>query len=135
MQRIQAYLVGALLMFGSATWAAIFAQNITSVIMLMAIPCLLCGYVYATALPQYVWGMLLGLCVYMMAEYLMYGPVYKVTGVVYGIGYVISIGFAFTGFAIYRWKSKRLQQREKKDKKTIKTRTPNGPCFSRQTLS
>lgn len=124
MQRIQAYLVGALLMFGSATWAAIFAQNITSVIMLMAIPCLLCGYVYATALPQYVWGMLLGLCVYMMAEYLMYGPVYKVTGVVYGIGYVISIGFAFTGFAIYRWKSKRLQQREKKDRKNNKDQNP-----------
>ncbi|MDP1521378.1 hypothetical protein [Porticoccus litoralis] len=117
MQRIQAYLVGALLMFGSATWAAIFAQNITSVLLLMAVPSMLCGYVYATALPQYVWGMLLGICVYMMAEYLMYGPVYKVTGLIYGIGYVIAIGFAFTGYAVYRWKCNRQQAGQKKEMK------------------
>lgn len=32
MQKIQAYIVGALLMFGSATWAAIYAENVSSVI-------------------------------------------------------------------------------------------------------
>ena len=54
MQKIQAYIVGAFLMFGSALWASIFAQNITSVIALLAVPSLLAGYVYATNLPQYV---------------------------------------------------------------------------------
>ena len=60
MQRIQAYIVGALLMFGSATWAAIYAQNVSSVIAILSIPSLLAGYIYGTVLPQYVWGMLTG---------------------------------------------------------------------------
>jgi len=121
MQKIQAYLVGALLMFGSAAWAALFAKNITSVIALMALPCLLCGYVYATALTQYVWGMLLGLCLYMMVEFMIYGPVYQVTALIYGIGFVISLGCTFVGYALYRWKSrKKLREPGKKSREMRK---------------
>lgn len=111
MQKIQAYLVGALLMFGSALWAAIFAQNITSVIILLAVPSLLVGYIYATQLPQYVWGMLLGLTCYMMLEFQLYGPVYKLTGLVYGVGFLSSLSCAIAGYCIFRWKTKWQQSR------------------------
>ncbi|MEZ5529049.1 MAG: hypothetical protein R3E57_03770 [Porticoccaceae bacterium] len=114
MQRIQAYLVGALLLFGSATWAALFASNVSSVIALMAIPSLVAGYIYATNLPQYVWGMLLGISLYMMAEFVLYGPVYKVTGLVYGIGFVLSLACAMFGYACYRWKCKHQQKHHEK---------------------
>ncbi|WP_461517817.1 hypothetical protein [Porticoccus sp.] len=128
MQKIQAYLVGALLMFGSATWAAIFAQNVTSVIVLMAIPSLLAGYIYATSLPQYVWGMLLGVSIYMMVEFMMYGPVYQVTGLIYGIGFFLSLACAFIGYAIFRWKNTHLLKYAKKTnqagKKTNKSKHP-----------
>ncbi|TNE80577.1 MAG: hypothetical protein EP334_03055 [Gammaproteobacteria bacterium] len=128
MQKVQAYLVGALLMFGSATWAALFAQNVTAVIALMAIPCLLCGYVYATALPQYVWGMLLGLCVYMMAEFAIYGPVYQVTGLIYAIGFAISLGCTFCGYALYRWKARHQQNRVKKTGKHAASKAQTPKC-------
>jgi hypothetical protein len=118
MQRIQAYLVGTLLLFGSATWAALFASNVSSVIALMAIPSLVAGYIYASNLPQYVWGMLLGISLYMMAEFVLYGPVYKVTGLVYGIGFALSLACAMLGYACYRWKCKHQQkQLEKKGHK------------------
>jgi hypothetical protein len=104
MQKIQAYIVGAFLMFGSALWASMFAQNITSVIVLLAVPSLLAGYVYATHLPQYVWGMLLGICGYMAIEFQLYGPVYNLTGLVYAVGFLSSIGCAIFGYCIYRWK-------------------------------
>ena len=67
MQKIQAYFVGALFMFGSALWASIFAQNITSVIAFLAVPLLLANYIYATQLPQYV-GAYCWEYVYMMVE-------------------------------------------------------------------
>ena len=119
MQKVQAYLVGALLLFGSATWAALFAPNISAVIALMAVPSLLAGYVYATNLPQYVWGMLLGICLYMMAEFALYGPVYKVTGLIYGIGFALSLACALVGYAAFRWKCRHQQKRvEKKHPKS-----------------
>ena len=111
MNNTQAYIVGALLMFGSAMWAAMFAPNITSVIALLAIPSILAGYIFATSLPQYVWGMLLGLCGYMFLEFQLYGPVYKVTGVVYGVGFLSSIGCAILGYSAYRSKVKWQQKR------------------------
>ena len=111
MHNIQAYIVGALLIFGSAMWASIFAPNITTVIMLLAIPSILAGYIFATPLPQYVWGMLLGLCAYMFLEFQLYGPVYNVTGIVYGVGFLSSIGCAILGYSVYRWKVKWQQKR------------------------
>jgi len=113
MQKIQAYFVGALFMFGSALWASIFAQNITSVIAFLAAPSLLAGYIYATQLPQYVWGMLLGICAYMMLELGLYGPVYTITGLVYGIGFLSSICCAIAGYCIFRWKTKWQQSHHK----------------------
>ena len=111
MYKIQAYIVGALLIFGSAMWASIFATNITSVIVLMAVPSLLAGYIFATYLPQYVWGMLLGLCAYMLLEFQLYGPVYNITAIVYGVAFFGSIGCAIIGYSIYRWKV-RWQQKK-----------------------
>ena len=111
MYHTQAYIVGALLIFGSAMWAAMFAPNITSVIVLLAIPSILAGYIFATSLPQYVWGMLLGLCAYMFLEFQLYGPVYKITGIVYGVGFLGSIGCAILGYCVYRWKVKWQQKR------------------------
>ncbi|PCJ90750.1 MAG: hypothetical protein COA46_09470 [Porticoccaceae bacterium] len=106
MYKIQSYIVGALLMFGSALWASMFAQSITAVIAFLAIPSLLAGYVYATNLPQYVWGMLLGLCGYMLIEFQFYGPIYNVTGIVYGVGFLLSIFCAILGYSVFRWKTK-----------------------------
>ncbi|MEH6616294.1 MAG: hypothetical protein V7699_00490 [Porticoccus sp.] len=110
MDKIQAYIVGALLMLGSALWATIFAQNISSVIGLMAIPSVIAGYIYASSLPQYVWGMLLGICAYMLIEFQIYGPIYKITGIVYAVGFFVSLGCAILGYAIYRWKVKYQQK-------------------------
>lgn len=106
MQKVQAYIVGAFLMFGSALWASIFAQNITTVIALLAVPSLLVGYVYATNLPQYVWGMLLGVWGYMAVEFQLYGPVYNHTGLVYGEGFLCSLCCAIAGYSPCRWKTK-----------------------------
>ena len=110
MQKIQAYIVGALLMFGSATWAAIYAENVSSVIAILSIPSLLAGYIYGTALPQYAWGMLLGICSYMVLEFFMYGPVYQTTGLVYGIAFFTSLGCATIGYALLRWKTGRMSR-------------------------
>ena len=106
MQKIQAYIVGALLMFGFASWAAIYAQNVSSVIAILSIPSLLAGYIYGTALPQYVWGMLLGICCYMVLEFFMYGPVYQTTGLIYGIAFFASLGCATIGYGLLRWKTR-----------------------------
>lgn len=111
MQKTQAYIVGALFMFGSALWGALFAQNISSVIALLAIPSLLAGYIYASHLPQYVWGMLLGLICYMLLEFQLYGPVYKMTGLIYGIGFFSSLCCAIIGYSLFRWKIKWQRER------------------------
>ena len=105
MQKFQAYLVGALLVFGSALWASLFAQSVNTVILLIAIPSIIAGYVYATSLPQYVWGMLFGLCLYMAFEFQLYGPVYKVTGIVYGVSFFIGLGCAILGYTLFRKKT------------------------------
>lgn len=108
MQRKQAYFTGALLIFGSAMWAAMFSPTATLVILLMALPSLIGGYIYATALPHYIWGLLLGMVAYMGVEYLMYGPIYKVTGLVYGTGFIVSVACAILACSVYRFKAKRL---------------------------
>lgn len=108
MQKIQAYIVGALLMFGSATWAALYAQNVSLVIAMFSMPSLITGYIYGTALPQYVWGMLLGICCYMTVEFFVYGPVYQVTGLIYGIAFFASAGCALLGYAVLHRKTRRL---------------------------
>lgn len=108
MQKIQDYLVGALLMFGSATWAAIYAENVSSVIAVLSVPSLLADYIYGTASPQYVWGMLLEICCYMAVEFFMYGPVYKTTGLIYGIAFFVSLSCAVLGYALLCWKTRKI---------------------------
>ncbi len=94
MQRKQAYIVGALLIFGSAQWAAIYGENAKIAVALLAAPSLIAGYIYASSLPQYIWGMLLGICAYMGLEYLLYGPIYKITGPVYAVGFIAAVACA-----------------------------------------
>ena len=112
MRKTQAYIVGALLVFGSALWSALFAQSISAVIAIIALPAVIAGYIYATELPQYVWGMLLGFCAYMALEYQLYGPVYKVTGVIYAISFFLALGAAMLGYFIYRKKNAWLAKQQ-----------------------
>jgi len=106
MQKVQAYIVGCFFNVWLCSLGVNFAQNITTVIALLAVPSLLAGYVYATNLPQYVWGMLLGVCGYMAVEFQLYGPVYNLTGLVYGVGFLCSLCCAIAGYSLFRWKTK-----------------------------
>lgn len=104
----QAYVVGALLMFGSAMWAALMTQDIKIVLALLAAPSLVAGYVYASSLPQYIWGALLGLCGYMAMEFQLYGPVYPLTAPVYAVGFVAAAVCAGIGAYVFCMKQRRI---------------------------
>lgn len=110
MQNKQAYFVGALLTFGSAMWGAMFTEDVKVVIALLAAPSLIAGYIYAPSLPQYIWGMLLGICAYMAVEYQIYGPIYKITGLVYAVGFVAAVGCALLACVVYSVKARRENQ-------------------------
>ncbi len=107
MQKKQAYFVGALLIFGSAMWASLYVQDVKMVIVMLAVPSLLAGYIYAAELTQYIWGMLLGVTAYIGMESVIYGPIYKVTWLVYGAGFAASVACAIVGFFIYSLKARK----------------------------
>ncbi len=38
----------------------------------------------------------------------MYGPVYKTTGLIYGIAFFVSLSCAVLGYALLRWKTRKI---------------------------
>lgn len=96
MNETTAYLAAAILMFGSCLGVSFLSVDVWIVISAIAVPHLLGGYVFAHWFNRYILGMLLGVCLYMVTEYLWYGPVYKVTGLVYSAAYVLSVAMVLS---------------------------------------
>lgn len=100
-----AYGVGVMLIFGAGFWASILPVDYYTVILMMGLPSLVAGYIFAEVVMQYVWGLLLGVALYMGFEFMLYGPIYKASGPVYGAGFVLGIACALTGTWWYNWRT------------------------------
>lgn len=96
-----AFFTGALLMFGSAFWASVLPINYLMVIVMLSAPSLLVGYYFAPVFTKYIQGLLLGLVAYMAVEYGLYGPVYKVTGLIYAAAYVFAVASVLVARLVY----------------------------------
>lgn len=107
MENTKAFTIGALVMFGSAMWAALMTDDYRIVIAVLSVPSLIAGYIFVSSVSQYIWGMLLGICAYMLVEYMLYGPVYHVTGLVYAAGFVLAAIFALSYYLIRCFKPRR----------------------------
>lgn len=105
-----AYVAGAVLLFGAAFWASILPLDYKGVVLLMGVPSLFAGYYFARFPMPYIWGALLGIALYMGLEYMVYGPIYKVSGPVYGAAYILAIACCLTGVWISNWRLSRSNQ-------------------------
>jgi len=98
-----AYGAGSVLIFGACLLASVLPISYVAVILMMGVPSLLAGHVFAEVIMPYIWGMLLGLALYMGAEYLLYGPIFKATGPIYGAGFVLAVACGLSGTWWYNW--------------------------------
>lgn len=102
-----AYAVAALLLFGAALWASILPLDYQGVIIMMGAPSLVGGYIFARFPMPYIWGALLGIALYMGMEYVLYGPIYKVSGPVYAAAYILAIACCLSAVWFYNWRQVR----------------------------
>lgn len=100
------FIIGALVMFGSALWAALAVQDYKLVIAMLCAPSLIGGYIFAPSISHYIWGMLLGIFAYMLVEYQLYGPVYEITGLLYAAGFILAACFALASCLVRSLKTK-----------------------------
>ncbi len=111
MNQIAAYVTGAFVMFGLALWASFMPISPIYVLVMISVPHLFLGYVYGASFNKYILGMLLGLCAYMVLEFYMYGPVYKVTGLIYASGFILAVAMVLTARLVYNlWKPDSVNQ-------------------------
>lgn len=103
------FIIGAMVMFGSALWATLMSQDYKLVIAMLSAPSLLAGYIFASTISQYIWGMLLGIFAYMLVEYQLYGPVYEITGLIYAVGFILAACFALSACLVHSLKAKGKQ--------------------------
>jgi hypothetical protein len=98
---VAGYLTGAVIMSGSALVASLLPITYIMVILLLSVPSLFTGYFFAPVFTKYSLGLLTGLCVYMSVEYLIYGPIYKVTGPVYAASYIFAVASVLLARLVY----------------------------------
>lgn len=96
-----AYSLGALLMCSSAFAASLLPITFIMVIILLSVPSLFIGYYFAPVFTKYSLGLLTGMCLYMMIEYLRFGPIYEVTGPVYAAAYIFAVASVLLARLVY----------------------------------
>lgn len=96
-----AYLTGAFVMALSALLTSQLPITFIMVMCILSVPSLFLGYYFAPVFTKYSLGLLTGICVYMIVEYLIYGPIYKVTGPVYAASYIFAVASVLLARLIY----------------------------------
>lgn len=104
-----AYVVAALVMFGSGVWASVMPIDYRMVMVIMSVPSLFLGYYFAPVYTKYILGMLTGLMLYMMVEYFLYGPVYRITGLIYAAAYIFAVSGVLTARFFYMQRERKRQ--------------------------
>jgi len=102
-----AYGCAASLIFLAALCASFLPLSYQGVIILMGLPSLFGGYYFSTFAVQYTWGTLLGVALYMGLEFMMYGPIYQISGPVYAAGFVLALACCLSGVWFANWKKGR----------------------------
>lgn len=98
---VAAYVAGALAIILCALLASMLPVTFIMVMIMLSVPSLFIGYYFAPVFTKYILGLLLGVCIYMVIEYFLYGPVYEVTGPVYAASYIFAVASVLLARLVY----------------------------------